>query len=96
MTEINAQQYNDMQKIISKFEILTDITIELMSEHNTTAMLEKILFGAISLTNADGGTIYRVLKDSIKIEIIARPSDNTSWFTRLLLEKVLSSCDVGM
>jgi len=76
MTEINAQKYNELQKIISKFEILTDITIELMSEHNTTAMLEKILFGAISLTNADGGTIYRVLKDSIKIEIIYSNSLN--------------------
>ena len=68
--EINLQKYNEMQHIISQFEKLTDIEIALSSEDNTTLLLEKILLGAISLTNADGGTIYRVLENSIKIEII--------------------------
>lgn len=68
--EIHLQKYNEMQHIISQFEKLTDIEIALSSEHSTTLLLEKILLGAISLTNADGGTIYRVLEDSIKIEII--------------------------
>jgi len=70
MKTVDAQKYDEMQDIISKFEKLTDIAINLTSEHNTTALLEKILLGAISLTNADGGTIYRVLDDAIKIEII--------------------------
>ena len=67
MTDNNP---NELRNIISKFERLTDITVDLTSEHNTNTLLEKILFGAISLTNADGGTIYRVLDDAIKIEII--------------------------
>ena len=67
MTDNNL---NELRTIISKFEKLTDITVNLTSEHDTNALLEKILFGAISLTNADGGTIYRVLDDAIKIEII--------------------------
>ena len=70
MIELHSAKNNEMQEIISKFEQLTDITVELTSEKNTTALLEKILFGAISLTNADGGTIYRVEEESIKIEII--------------------------
>ncbi|HCT99298.1 MAG TPA: phosphohydrolase [Methylococcaceae bacterium] len=66
-----------MQNIINKFERLTDITVALTSEHDTTELLEKILFGAISLTNADGGTIYKVFpNDSIRIEIIYSNSLN--------------------
>jgi HD-GYP domain-containing protein (c-di-GMP phosphodiesterase class II) len=76
MTEFTEKKYDEMQNIIRKFEQLTDITIELTSERNTAKLLEKILFGAISLTNADGGTIYRVLKDAIKIEIIYSNSLN--------------------
>ncbi|MFU8788069.1 MAG: HD domain-containing phosphohydrolase [Methylobacter sp.] len=60
----------DVQKIIRQVEKLTEIGIALSAEKDTTRLLEKILVGAKSITNADGGTIYRVYGDIIKIEII--------------------------
>lgn len=64
----------DMQKIIGQVEKLTEIGIALSSEKSTTQLLEKILLGAKSITNSDGGTIYRVDGDTIKIEIIRSDS----------------------
>ncbi|MCK9396959.1 MAG: HD domain-containing protein [Methylobacter sp.] len=60
----------DMQKILEQVEKLTDIGIALSAEKDTVQLLEKILLGAKSITNSDGGTIYRVDGDTIKIEII--------------------------
>jgi len=64
----------DLQKIIGQVEKLTDIGIALSSEKDTAQLLEKILLGAKSITNADGGTIYRVDGNTIKIEIIRSDS----------------------
>lgn len=64
----------DVQKIIGQVEKLTEIGIALSAEKDTTRLLEKILVGAKSITNADGGTIYRVYGDIIKIEIIRSDS----------------------
>jgi len=65
----------DLQKIINQVEKLTDIGIALSTEKDTTQLLEKILLGAKSITNSDGGTIYRVVDgDTIKIEIIRSDS----------------------
>lgn len=77
MAEFDDEQYLELKHIVSQFEKLTDIGISLSSEHNTTELLEKILVGAISLTNADGGTIYRVNEDNtIKSAIIHSGSLN--------------------
>lgn len=65
----------DVQRIIEQVEKLTEIGIALSSEKDTTQLLEKILLGAKSITNADGGTIYRVIDgNTIKIEIIRSDS----------------------
>ena len=40
---------------------LIDLGIALSAEHNHNRLLETILLGAKELTNADGGTLYRVL-----------------------------------
>ncbi|MDP1663531.1 MAG: HD domain-containing phosphohydrolase [Methylobacter sp.] len=64
----------DLQKIISQVEKLTDIGIALSSEKDTAQLLEKILLGAKSITNSDGGTIYRVDGNAIRIEIIRSDS----------------------
>jgi HD-GYP domain-containing protein (c-di-GMP phosphodiesterase class II) len=76
--EFTQQQCAEMQHIIRQFEKLTDIGVSLSSEHNTTELLEKILVGAISLTNADGGTIYLVNNHdkTIKSEVIYSKSLN--------------------
>jgi len=64
----------DLQKIIGQVEKLTEIGIALSSEKDTGQLLEKILLGAKSITNSDGGTIYRVDGKTIKIEIIRSDS----------------------
>jgi HD-GYP domain-containing protein (c-di-GMP phosphodiesterase class II) len=70
----NTSLSADIQKIIGQVDKLTDIGIALSSEKDTTQLLEKILLGAKSITNSDGGTIYRVEGDTIKIEIIRSDS----------------------
>jgi HD-GYP domain-containing protein (c-di-GMP phosphodiesterase class II) len=72
--KINNDISADLQKIISQVEKLTDIGIALSAEKDTAKLLEKILLGAKSITNSDGGTIYRVDGDAIKIEIIRSDS----------------------
>jgi HD-GYP domain-containing protein (c-di-GMP phosphodiesterase class II) len=76
--EFNYENYLQMKHVISQFEKLADIGMLVSTEHNTTDLLEKILIGAISLTNADGGTIYMVDEDdnTIKSEIIHSGSLN--------------------
>lgn len=65
----------DIQKIVGQVEKLTEIGIALSSEKDTVQLLEKILLGAKSITNADGGTIYRVEgNNTIKVEIIRSDS----------------------
>lgn len=64
----------DLQKIIGQVEKLTEIGIALSAEKDTTQLLEKILTGAKSITHSDGGTIYRVEGNAIKIEIIRSDS----------------------
>lgn len=63
-----------MLKIIEQVEKLTDIGIALSSEKDTAQLLEKILVGAKSITHSDGGTIYRVDGNTIKMEIIRSDS----------------------
>lgn len=58
------------QNIISQLEKLTDIGIALSAEKDASQLLEKILIGAKSITNADGGTIYRIHNEAIQIEIL--------------------------
>lgn len=58
-----------MQKIICQLEQLTDIGIALSSEQDTSELLEKILSGARSITNADGGSLFLVHHDVIVAEI---------------------------
>jgi HD-GYP domain-containing protein (c-di-GMP phosphodiesterase class II) len=70
MVEFTSQKYAEMQHTIDQFEKLVAIGVSLSSEHQTTALLVKILEGAMSLTNADAGTLYLVHEDkSIKSKI---------------------------
>lgn len=57
-------------KIIKQIEKLIEIGIALSAEEKVDILLEKILLGAKSITDADGGTLYRILEDSIQIAII--------------------------
>lgn len=74
ITEIDHQHYLEVKHIVSQFEKLADIGVALSSEHNTIKLLEKILMGAISLTNSDGGTIYMIRDGKIEAEILHNTS----------------------
>lgn len=53
-----------------QLEQLIEIGISLSSEMDTAKLLEKILAGAIQITHADGGTLYRIYDNAIRMEIV--------------------------
>ena len=49
--------------IALRLEQLTELSLELSTNHDTPLLLEKILRAAKSMTHADGGTLYRTSAD---------------------------------
>lgn len=65
------------QHLLQRIEKLTEIGIALSAESDTQRLLEMILIGAKTLTNADGGTLYSVQDDNtVKMEIVRTDSLN--------------------
>ncbi len=63
--------------ILERIEKLIDIGIALSAERNIARLLEMILLGAKTITNADGGTLYSVQDGkAVKMEIIRTDSLN--------------------
>jgi HD-GYP domain-containing protein (c-di-GMP phosphodiesterase class II) len=56
--------------ILARLERLNAIGIALSAERDPRALMEQILLGAKELTNADGGTVYSVVGDGLRFEII--------------------------
>ncbi|HEY0846896.1 MAG TPA: HD domain-containing phosphohydrolase [Noviherbaspirillum sp.] len=52
--------YND---IAQRLEQLTELSVELSTNHDIALLLERILKAAKSMTHADGGTLYRISDD---------------------------------
>ena len=46
-------------RIAERLDQLTELSVELGGTHDTDALLERILVAAKTMTNADGGTLYR-------------------------------------
>ena len=63
-----------MPELLDRIERLNEIGIALSGESDTSKLLELIMMGAISLTHADGGSIYFLHDDELSFEII---SNNT-------------------
>jgi HD-GYP domain-containing protein (c-di-GMP phosphodiesterase class II) len=63
-------------RIINQLEKLIEISIDLSSRMDTGHLLEKILFAAKSITGADGGTLYSIRENSIRMEIVHSSSLN--------------------
>jgi HD-GYP domain-containing protein (c-di-GMP phosphodiesterase class II) len=57
MQELNQSQ------IAERLDQLTELSVQLGSNHDTDSLLERILIVAKSMTNADGGTLYRPSDD---------------------------------
>ncbi len=49
--------------LLKRLEQLNDIGASLSKEHDIKRLLERILLAAKSITNADGGTLYRMMED---------------------------------
>lgn len=59
-----------MASVVERVERLNEIGISLSSERDTNIVCEKILKGAMELTNADGGSLYRVSDDQQSLEFV--------------------------
>ena len=56
------QELNQTQ-IAQRLDLLTELSVELGSRHDTDSLLERILMVAKGMTAADGGTLYRPSDD---------------------------------
>jgi len=62
---------NESGDLLQRLEQLVEIGVSLSREHDTDKLLERILVAAKSITNADGGTLYRTLgSDKLQFEIV--------------------------
>ena len=67
-----------LDDIIRRYEQLNEIGIALSSERDINRLLENILLAAKAITNADGGTLYRMDEagDKLHFEIVRTTSLN--------------------
>jgi HD-GYP domain-containing protein (c-di-GMP phosphodiesterase class II) len=62
---------NESADLLQRLEQLVEIGVSLSREHDTDKLLEQILVAAKSITNADGGTLYRMVgSDKLQFEIV--------------------------
>lgn len=64
----------DEQRIITSLEYLNEVGVALSQEKDLTRLLQNILVAAKNLTNADGGTLYRLVDDKLQFEIVMTDS----------------------
>ena len=64
------------ERLFTALEYLNRIGAALSSEKNLDKLLETILTAAKTITNADGGTLYRLVDDRLKFEIVLNDSLN--------------------
>lgn len=59
-----------MDKVIPRIARLNEIGIKLSAERDVTLVCDNILKGAMELTNADGGSLYRMSDDLQSLEFV--------------------------
>jgi HD-GYP domain-containing protein (c-di-GMP phosphodiesterase class II) len=64
------------ERLFTALEYLNRIGAALSSEKNLDKLLETILTAAKTITNADGGTLYRLVDERLKFEIVLNDSLN--------------------
>ncbi|MFZ4622972.1 MAG: HD domain-containing phosphohydrolase [Rhodoferax sp.] len=71
-----ANESNTVDGLLKRLEQLNDIGASLSRQRDITRLLEQILLAAKTLTNADGGTLYRMLDDgrTLRFEILRTDS----------------------
>ena len=63
-------------RLFTSFEYLNRIGIALSQEKDINRLLETILTAAKTITNADGGTLYRLIDGKLKFEIVLNDTLN--------------------
>ena len=71
-----AKHLRHIDRMSEQIELLNDVGIALSNERDPVRLMERILLGAKSLTNADGGTIYSLAEgaDALHFEIMRTDS----------------------
>ena len=59
-----------MPNVVEQVGRLNEIGISLSSERDADIVCDKILKGAMELTNADGGSLYRMSEDKQTLEFV--------------------------
>ena len=68
---MNLMQRLSDEELFQRFEQLNQIGIALSREHDINRLLESILTAAQNITNADGGTVYRMTEEqTLRFEIM--------------------------
>ena len=60
--------------LFTSLEYLNNVGVALSQERDINRLLETILVAAKNITNADGGTLYRLVDDKLKFEIVLNDS----------------------
>ena len=63
-----------MSELLDRIDRLNEIGIALSAQSDTPKLLELIMLGAKSLTNADGGSLYFLREGKLSFEIISNDS----------------------
>ena len=67
----NPKPLQDTESILARLDQLNEIGVALSKETDTNRLLEAILVAAQKITNADGGTLYRMTEErTLKFEIM--------------------------
>ncbi len=67
----NPKYLHDTESILARLDQLNEIGVALSKETDTNRLLEAILVAAQKITNADGGTLYRMTEErTLKFEIM--------------------------
>ena len=62
------------ESLFTSLEYLNQVGAALSQERDINRLLETILSAAKNITNADGGTLYRLIDDKLKFEIVLNDS----------------------
>ena len=62
------------ERLFTSLEYLNQVGAALSQERDINRLLETILSAAKNITNADGGTLYRLIDDKLKFEIVLNDS----------------------
>ncbi|MDR3370879.1 HD domain-containing phosphohydrolase [Rhodoferax sp.] len=80
MNTATVRESNTIESLLSRLEQLNEVGASLSKERDTSRLLEQILLAAKTITNADGGTLYRMLDDGNTLRFAILRTDSLGLF----------------